>query len=330
MNLPAHSTIKAGDYIPVQVQKDATGDKGANVSERLMFNGRLTIVYPSRRKEIGVSQKITDKAERKRLHAVAQAHLPAGFGVILRTLCAGKGGDEIKAEMDNLTALCTSTLARARYLNAPSLLYHAGALYDDILSDDIDAIYVGTPDIFNEVRDEVARRVPALAERVKPHDTANGTLFGVYGVEVQIARALNRNVWLPCGGFITVDECEACVVIDVNTGKYTGRKDYREAVLRVNVEAAECIAAQITLRNLSGMMIVDFIDMPAEEDKHRLIAEFKRHLSVDRIPAKIIGMTELGLVQLTRRKKREPLSRLLEKDCPNCRGTGRVRKESMV
>jgi len=328
MNLPSDTNIKPGQYIPVQVRKDATGDKGANVSECLQFNGRLAVLYPSSSQEVGISQKIASSNERKRLRKLTKRLLPTGYGVILRTNSANTTERDLQDEFDYLTSLCAATLHNALYSTAPYVLYRGNSLLDDLLSDDIEEIIINAPEEMTDIKQAVSARVPSLLSRVRLWDEVkeSTTLFDAYDIEQQIAKALHRNIWLPCGGFVTFDQTEACIVIDVNTGKFAGKKNYRETVLRANLEAAACVAAQIALRNLSGMIIVDFIDMEDEVDKRQLINVFDQALAKDRIRSQIVGMTQLGLVQLTRRKKREPLSRLLEQVCPHCNGTGRISK----
>lgn len=310
MNLSPDSPLKSGQYIPVQVRKDASGDKGANVSEILHFNGRFVIIYPSKAQEIGVSQKIADKTERKRLQQIALKFLPKEYSVIMRTQSKGISEEEIQAEFEKLTAKCNVVLEEAKYATAPKILYQ-----DNYILKDFSGI--------NEIIVNDAKALPQFNGQATLWE-GEQDLFEAFDVERQINKALQRNVWLPCGGFVTIDQVEACVVIDVNTGKFMGKRNYRETILKTNLEAAECIAEQIMLRNLSGMIIVDFIDMPDESDKNKLIAVFSQHLKKDRIPADIIGMTPIGLVQLTRRKQREPLNRLLQQPCPCCKGVGRM------
>jgi len=298
MNLPENFKLKVGQYIPVQVRKDATADKGANLSHTLQFKGRYVIVHPGFG-EIGVSKKIADKAERKRLNLLAADILPKGYSCILRTPAANISKKDLEAEISQLIKICEDTQKAAKHARAFKTLYR-----DNILND--------LPDV-----DEIITNTDWDGEK---------KIFDAFDIERQIDKALHRNVWLPCGGFVTIDPTEACIVIDVNTGKFEGKKNYRETVLKTNLEAAVVIAQQISLRNLSGMIIVDFIDMQKENDRTQLLNIFTRELRAMRIPADIVGMTPLGLVQLTRRKQREPLYRLLEEDCPHCKGSGRVKK----
>lgn len=326
MNISPSHALKVGQPVLVQVYKDASGSKGANVGERLNLNGRLAILFEGTHGEIGVSHKITAKDERDRLRSIAKKALPPGYGLILRTNSEGKMEEEIRAEIGHLEELHRTIKERARHAKPPAILHRENPLLNDLLSDDTGEIWVNDPEEYAAVRQFIETSAPVLIDRVHLHDESAGSLFSLHGVERQITRALERNVWLPCGGFVTFEQTEACVIVDVNTGKFAGRKNYRETVLQTNLEAAACVADQIALRNLSGMIIVDFIDMYVEEDKRTLVHSFSEMIKKDRIKTAIVGMTELGLVQLTRRKTRESLSCLLECACPHCGGTGRVRR----
>ena len=325
LNLRTGHSIKQGQYIPVQVRKDATGDKGASLSEVLKIKGRRVIIYPDPAREIGVSSKITGYAERKRLHNIAARLLPAGYSCILRTQSANLPEEVLSEEFRQLTAECANIAETAKYSPALKILYRDNFMLNDLLTDDIDEVIINDEAMFNEKneKNEKNGKHKILENKIVKLWESENKLFDAFNVERQISEALHRNMWLPCGGFITFDYVEACVIIDVNTGKFSGKKDYRNTVLKVNLEAAHCIAGQIALRNLSGMIIIDFIDMPDEQDKNTLLAALGQELKKGRIPADIIGMTKLGLVQLTRRKQREPLHKLLQIPCPHCNGTGR-------
>jgi len=321
MNLPAGLTLKPGQIIPVQVRKDAAGEKGPNVSPVLQFKGRLAILHPIQNlsREIGISGKIADKAERKRLHQLAAKHIPPGYSCILRTQCVGASEEALQMEFDYLSSLCGEVLKTARYSLASKVLYRDDLILNDLLTDDIEEIILNDEENFSYIK-----KTPfAEKARLWHEDTK---LFDAFGIEQQIKKALQRNVWLPSGGFVTFDTVEACIVVDVNSGKFSGKKNYHETVMKVNIEAAKCIAEQITLRNLSGMIIIDFIDMSKEEDQNKLLTAFREALKTSRIPTDIVGITALGLVQLTRRKQRKTLGQLLQQPCPHCGGTGLITK----
>jgi ribonuclease G len=244
----------------------------------------------------------------------------------VRTNCEGKDAEEISNEIGRLVAVQRAVMERALYAKPPEIIYRENTLLNDLLSDDLDEILVeGNCD---GVRAAVSINMPSFADKVICYDTeAEGRgLFDAFNLPHQIEKALRKVVRLPCGGFVTIEQTEACAVADVNTGQFTGKKNYRETILQTNLEAAGVLAEQVILRNLSGIIIVDFIDMKSAEDRKVLTRAVEQAFKKDRVGTEIIGMTELGLMQLTRKKTREPLDRLLSKKCPHCGGTGYVNK----
>jgi len=328
MNTSHDVPLKKGQPVLVQVYKDPTGDKGAYVGLELRLKGRNVVLVESPRREVGISQKITSESERKRLRAAATGALPKGFGIIVRTSAEGQPPEKITAEIEELRLLHQKIQSRAAHSTYPALIYpekpstegRLTSLLADLLTDELAEILVSGLD-FDEMKRIISGISPSLKDRIAEH--APG-LFHTNNINAQISAALKKTVQLPCGGFITIEQTEACVVIDVNTGRFTGQKDLRNTVLETNIEAAVCIAWQLTLRNLSGIIIVDFIGMEREEDKSALLGALQDEIKKDRVKTELIGLTPLGLVQLTRRRTREPLARILEKDCPACGGKGRV------
>jgi ribonuclease G len=240
----------------------------------------------------------------------------------VRTNAAEQNEEALINEINYLTSLHQNVVEKAKYARPPVLLYQENHLLNDLLSEDMQAVYVSGDELYAEVKGSIEFSAPRLADKVIKYDEQD--MFSRFGITRQIDQALQTRAQLPCGGYITIEQTEACVIIDVNTGQFAGKKNLRETVLQTNLEAAECIAWQMALRNLSGMIIIDFIDMIYQVDKDELIHAFTLAIKKDRITTEIIGMTELGLVQLTRRKTRESLNRLLENPCPHCGGKGRV------
>jgi ribonuclease G len=322
MNMPPGLTLKRGQPVPVQVNKDAYGTKGAYVGTELHFNGRLVILHAGG--DIGVSHKITDPHERERLKKLVRRNLPDGIGAIIRTNCEGKAEDEIKTEIGRLLETLYTVTERAKYAKPPVILHKENPLLADLLSDDISEIWADGG--YTEVSRAVAIASPGFAGKVLRFDSAaeGRGLFDAFNLPSQIEKALRKVVRLPSGGFITIEQTEACAVVDVNTGQFTGKAEYRETVVQTNTEAALVLAEQIVLRNLSGIIIVDFIDMSEQSDRQALIQTVEQAVKHHRIKTDVIGITELGLMQLTRKKTREPLSRLLTLACDKCGGTGRI------
>jgi ribonuclease G len=250
--------------------------------------------------------------------------LPEGIGAIIRTNCEGKAEDEIKTEIERLLERLYSVAERAKYAKPPIILHKENTLLSDLLSDDISEVWADGG--FDDVSRAVAIAAPGFAGKVMRFDSSSEGrgLFDAFNLPSQIEKALRKVVRLPSGGFITIEHTEACVVVDVNTGQFTGKADYRETVVQTNTEAARVLAEQILLRNLSGIIIIDFIDMTDLSDRQALIQTVEQAVKHHRIKTDVIGITELGLMQLTRKKTREPLSRLLTQACDKCGGTGRI------
>jgi ribonuclease G len=312
LNKVDESNIRIGQPVLVQAYRDASGSKGAYVGQEIHFKGRLLIIYASPTPEIGISQKITDKKTRKRLKGFVRNALPDGYGAIIRTNAQEAAEPEIVGEVEVLINRHQHIAQKAKYARPPVLLYQENSLLDDLLSDDVTEIITGAGV-------SIETSIPTHISIIKTDDEF---LFDNQNITKQIRNALEKKVNLPSGGFITIEQTEACVVIDVNSGHETARI--------ANLKAAECIAWQLALRNLSGMIIVDFIDMENNEDKKFLMFTLDEHLKKERVKTEIIGMTELGLVQLTRKKTRESLSRLLQKNCSHCNGSGRVNESHLL
>lgn len=316
---------KAGSDVLVQVDKGEQGKKGAVVTRKISFPGKFLVVLPDDGK-IGVSKKITDSDERTRIREIIERLLPEGYGAIVRTDGEGKDSETYEAEVGRLLSISENIVKRAGYIKAPALLYSDVSGVEkavrDFYHDDIDEIVANSPDDYETMLDLCAE-LKIDGSRIKLHD--DGTpLFAAYFVEAQAQAAFNRQVWLKSGGFIIIEQTEACVVIDVNTGKFTGKRNLQKTILKTNCEAAEEIARQLRLRNLSGMIIVDFIDMKSGEDRQILVKTLEEAVSGDSMQTIVVGMTELGLMQMTRKKKRQSLLQVTTKPCAACRGTGRV------
>ena len=306
-------TLKPGQTVLVQVLRDPTGEKGAYVTTHLGFKGRFGILSKATdaRPTIGVSRKIEDSAERKRLQKIVAAHLPQGMEIVIRTNAAGCAEETLAAEIARLSALCRKADTEWSHVKAPALLQSQGAAAASDVSDLFDMrvseILAADESLCSEITDAAANFFNGAETRVKLYQEEI-PLFHAYGVETQIEKALHKKVWLKSGGFLYIEQTEACAVIDVNTGKFTGKKNHEQSMLQVNLEAAAEIARQIRLRNLSGIIIVDFIDMKQAESIQRLTDALTGAVKGDRMATSVIGMTELNLMQMTRKKARKPLA----------------------
>lgn len=316
---------KSGSEVLVQVEKAGIGKKGSVLTRKISFPGKFIVVIPNDSR-IGISKKITDPEERQRIKNVVREGLPEGYGVIVRTDGEGKSDETYKKEIERLIKRSEDVLNRSKYAKAPALLYTDAngvvKVVRDFFHRDIDEIVANSTEDY-ELLKKLCQELDIPESKIKLHDDGT-SLFGAYYVEGQAKAAFNKQVWLKSGGFLIIEQTEACVVIDVNTGKYTGKADLGKTILKTNLEAAEEIARQLRLRNLNGMIIVDFIDMKSEQDRQAVQKKLEEAVSKDSLQTIVVGMTELGLMQLTRKKKRESLMHLMTRACPCCGGSGRV------
>lgn len=316
---------KSGTDVLVQVEKAEVGNKGAVLTKKISFPGKFLVIIPGDNK-VGISKKITDSDERRRIKEIANELIPDNYGVIIRTEGQGKPYEVYDKEIKILLEKSRSVLKRADYSKAPVLLYNEAngveKVVRDYFNDDIDELIVNNENDYNSVL-KLCADMGFETGKVKLY-TDVVPIFQNYYVESQARAAFSKYVWLKSGGFLVIEQTEACVVIDVNTGKYTGKADFQKTILKTNLEAANEIAHQLRLRNLNGMIIVDFIDMKSDEDRKLLQKSLEEAVSKDRLQTTVVGMTELGLMQITRKKKRQSIMNIMTKTCNICSGTGRV------
>ena len=341
--IPIEKTLAEGQPILVQVVKDPIGSKGARLSTQVSIAGRLLVYLPASSPQgdphIGISQKIEDEggraALRERLKELVPADEKGGF--IVRTLAESAAEEELRADLAYLRELWKAVLERSGGPNAgaspPKLLYQDLSLAQRVLRDMV------TPETARVVIDsrENFQKLGAFAERYMPqvrarleHYTGERPLFDLYNVEPEIERALSRRVDLKSGGTLVIDQTEAMTTIDVNTGGFVGSRNFDDTVFKTNLEAAQAIARQLRLRNLGGIIIVDFIDMESLEHRSAVLEELRRALARDRTRITLNGFTALGLVEMTRKRTRESLAHVLCEPCPTCAGRGEVRTAHTV
>ena len=328
-NFKTGHNLKAGQPILVQVQKDATSSKGAYVSQDIQLKGWLVILHKQPPGEVGVSHKIKDEGESRRLKKLVRELLPKGYGAIVRTNAQGADKAALTAEINKLHEAYEDILRRAPYAMPPAKLYPqvsatALPILNDVINENLDEIHMsGSGEALEAIQAYICQLAPSLHGRIFHHNLDAGLFDG--SVKKQMRAALEKVVPLPCGGFITIEETEACVVVDVNTGNNVHSYSYGETILNTNLEAAKAVVDHIILRNLSGIIIIDFIDMSKQEDKAALMAALRAEAARDRANPEIFDISPLGIVQMARPKRRRPLSQVLETSCPNCGGKGRVR-----
>ncbi len=323
---PIESIIKKGQEIIVQITKEPISTKGARVTSEISLPGRFLVLVPGGSK-IGVSRKIESRKEAKRLKQIAKKYKPEGYGLIIRTVAEGKGENEFEAEINNLLGAHQELMKKAEKLPTPSLIHKemgmTSGIIRDILSEDIDSVIVDTKEHFNEISTYLKSTSPKLMKKVKLYKDKE-PVFDHFMIEKEIDSIFNRKTWLKKGGFLIFDHAEALTVIDVNSGKFLGKSNQSETILETNIESAREIARQLRLRDIGGIIVIDFIDM--HDMKHRQKVEdiFADALRNDRSRVSISQISEFGLMEMTRQRVRPSLVQSFAEPCPTCGGIGMV------
>ena len=329
---PIEDLLHKGQNVLVQVSKESLGTKGARITSFVSLPGRYLVYMPQAR-HIGVSRRIRDERERERLRAALRGlTLPPG-GFILRTNAEGKSESEFAADVEFLTRLWAQIQTRFEQAAAPAALHEEGDLtfrvVRDLFSPEVDEFVVDAREVFDRCAGYVEALVPSLRDRVRQW-TDPAPIFEALGIEKDIERALRRRVWLKSGGYIVIDHTEALVSIDVNTGKYVGKRDFEQTVLKINLEAVGEIVRQIRLRDLGGIIIIDFIDMETADHREQVYRALKRALADDKARTNVLEISELGLVEMTRKRVRQDLRALLSTLCPTCKGSGVTKADATL
>jgi ribonuclease G len=331
---PIEKILHEGQALLVQVIKDPIGTKGARLSTQVSLAGRL-LVYLPQDSHIGISQRIEDEAEREILREKLQHLLPEGLtgGFIIRTMAETATEREMENDIEYLTKLWSDLNARAREVPAPSLLYQdlslAQRVLRDMATEETDRVLVDSRETFVRMQEFAREYTPALTERIQLH-SGERPLFDLNSVEDEIEKALARRVDLKSGGYLIIDQTEAMTTIDVNTGGFVGGRSFDDTIFKTNLEAAQVIARQLRLRNLGGIIIIDFIDMENADHRNAVLAELNRALDRDRTRLTVNGFTQLGLVEMTRKRTRESLAHVLCEPCPTCHGRGEIKTAQTI
>lgn len=324
--------VKSGQEIIVQVLKEPFGTKGARVTTHISVPGRHVVVMPYTN-YIGVSRRITDEKDRERLRKLAKKYKPKDMGVILRTVSEEIQEDDFKNDIEFLLKVLNKIDGEKKLGRAPRLIYKDLDLIHrtvrDLFTRNIDKLIINDKESYNSILDLVELVSPELKSRVEYFDDVHD-IFGYFRIDTMINNAVDKKVWLKSGGYLVIDETEALTSIDINTGKYVGGVNLEDTVLKTNIEAAKEIAKQLRLRNIGGIIIIDFIDMPNKKHEQEVIRELEEALKKDRTKATVFGMTQLGLVEMTRKKERSRLTEKLLTKCPYCEGTGTVLSEEYI
>jgi ribonuclease G len=318
--------LKKGDEILVQITKESIGTKGPRVTQQLSLPGRYCVLMPGV-DHVGVSRRIEDRAERQRIKAIIHDLKPKTVGLIARTAGEGKNESDFQADVKHLTKLWAKVDRKATSSRAPALVHRelemTAGLIRDLFTDEVDEVIIDDRDSFSEIQAYLKAVAPELRDRVKLHKD-NEPIFDHYDIEPQIEKTFERKVWLKKGGYICIDHAEALVAIDVNTGRFTGKKNQEETIFRTNMEAAHEIPRQLRLRDIGGIIVIDFIDMESESNKRAVLEELRKELRADRARTKAFAVSDLGLVEMTRQRERSSLLHYYTEDCPHCGGLGKV------
>jgi len=332
--VPLESKLSRGQEILVQVSKEPMGTKGSRVTSYISLAGRYLVFMPTTN-HIGVSRRIADDAERKRLKELVSSLRPDdGGGFIVRTVCEGLSKREIQADINFLTRQWSRIARNSESASAPAMLYYdmdqVQRTVRDLLTPEVGRVFVDSPHEHQRILEMVDTLAPRLKGRIELYEDPE-PIFEHFGLDAQIDKALDRKVWLKSGGYLIIDRTEALTAVDVNTGRYVGRKNQDETILRTNLEAAEEVVRQLRLRNIGGLIIIDFIDMDKAADRQRVYDTLQEAVrQKDKAQTKILKISELGLVEMTRKRTRESLEQLLCSPCPHCEGRGHAKSAETI
>ena len=324
--VPIQDLVRKGQNVLVQVKKEPIGTKGPRVTAVPSLAGRFMVLVPNGEK-IGVSRKITNWGEKRRLKSIAHEIKPDGFGIIVRTEASGKGDRELGRDLKHLVGTWSRIQKQARKLEAPVLIHKemgmTSSLIRDLFTDDVERLVVDSKRDYKKILNYLKTTSPSLRDRVHYHGDRT-PVFDAFGIEEEIEKCAERKVWIKGGGYLVFDHTEALVAIDVNSGRYVGRRDQEETILKINLEAAREIARQLRLRDIGGIIVIDFIDMDSRQNRRKVEEEFRQAIRRDRSRPRTSELSDFGLMEMTRQRVRPSLLFTFSEACPTCRGTGRV------
>lgn len=321
-----------GQEVLVQVSKEPIGSKGARVTTHISLPGHYLVFMPTV-DHVGVSRRIENEGERKRLREIIDRIKPPGVGFIVRTASEGRTEEDLLVDMNFLLKIWEKIQNKKTNASVPSVIHCDLDIclraIRDFYTKDVEKVIVDSDKEYSDIIEFIESFMPQLKHSVEFYE-ADEPIFDAYGIEVEISRALGRRVWLKSGGYIVIEETEALTAIDVNTGKYVGKGNPEDTILKTNLEAVKEIAYQLRLRNIGGIIIIDFIDMEKEGGRERVFQTLKEALKKDRARTNILRISELGLVEMTRKRTRENLSRMLCEPCPYCEGRGIIKSKTTL
>jgi ribonuclease G len=324
--------LEKGQDVIVQVTRESYASKGVRVSTKVGLPGRFLVLLPLD-PSIGISRKVQNMKERRRLRRIAKSILPEGYGCIIRTVAQDKDEELISQDLMRQIDIWRSIEAKLKQVEAPALLYKdqsvANTVMRDLFTPDTTRVVIDSKVLFKEIREYVEWAAPALVDKVELY-SGNRPIFDEFGVEKELEKMFQRKIYIPSGGYIIMDQTEAMMVIDVNSGRYAGNKEQELNALRTNLESAREIARQIRLRDIGGLIVVDFIDLYDEKNRKKVYDELKKDMRRDRAKSVVLPMTQFGLVQMTRQRVRQQILQTISEPCPTCSGSGLVQSKSTV
>jgi len=324
--------LTEGASVMIQITKDPRGTKGPTASREITFPGHYVVLFPFA-DYIGISRKITDETERNRLHAVAEAYKPEGMGIVLRTEAEGMEPEILKEDIEGLVAEWNIVAARAKLAKAPSFLHReldlSVRMVRDYFTKDVKEIVTDNPVAFQRIRELLARMKRTGETRLQLWEGSED-VFSAFGLGDTLASMSDRRVELSGGGYLVIDHTEAMTVIDVNSGSYSGKSSLEDTIMEINRNAAREIAHQLRLRDIGGIIVVDFIDMHSEENRQEVLSVLESSFAGDKMRPRVQDITVLNLVEITRKKSRQNLEAILYEDCPVCSGSGRVQSKEAI
>ena len=324
--------LHEGQDIMVQISKEPIGTKGARLTSHVSLPGRHLVLMPTVN-HIGISRRIEDPEERERLRSIIQQIRPNEMGFIVRTVSEGSDGNKFKPEMDFLLKLWANTQEKMAKMSGPRLLYRDLGVslrsVRDLFTREVDRLIIDSEEEYKNIMAFIETFAPMLKYSVVLYDGTD-PIFDSYSIEMEISRALEKKIWLKSGGYIVIELTEALTAIDINTGSYVGKRNLEETILKTNLEALKEIAYQLRLRNIGGLIVIDFIDMEKKSNRERVFVSLKEVLSKDKAKTHILKMSELGLIEMTRKRTRENLNRLLSESCFYCEGRGSLKSMKTI
>jgi ribonuclease G len=327
---PVITKLRKGEEILVQITKEPVNNKGVRVTSSVSLPGRFCVLLPFDNK-IGISKKISDFKERRRLRSIARGILPPNYGLIIRTVAKDQSEDAVKDDLNNLVKTWKTIESTAKNEEPPSIVHQDLSTTDsvirDLLTPDISKVFVDSKKLYKQIKNYVEFVQPALMEKIELYKSSS-SIFDEFKIEEQIKTLMGRKVPLPSGGYLIIEHTEAMVVIDVNSGRYAKSKEQELNSLKTDLEASREIARQLRLRDIGGIIVIDFIDLEEEKNRKKIYDELKKEFRRDRSKVSLLPMSDFGLVQITRQRIRQNIMQAMKDVCPVCGGSGFITKES--